>query len=104
MLPFSEPRVVFPFRSMASPASMLTPSPAFRLPEVRYWAAVASLCTASREMSLLVFPLAETRSLKAPSDSTFTELLKKLEDIRLVLEVYEAYLLLNPTSLLMMLR
>ena len=87
MLPFSEPRVVFPFRSMASPASMLTPSPAFRLPEVRYWAAVASWLTLLRTTSLSVRPLAVTLSAYLPLGSTTRALLKNEGEDRFVEDI-----------------
>ena len=66
---------------------MLLPSPAFRSLSVRYLAEVASWRTASREMSLLDLPLAETRSLYNPWVATRAALLKKLADIRFVPEV-----------------
>ena len=66
---------------------MLLPSPAFRLLPVRYWAAAASCFTELRTISLLVLPLAVTLSAYRPWAATLTALLKKLADIRLVLEV-----------------
>ena len=74
-------------RSTPSPARMTPDSPVASSLLVRYWADLASWCTAFREMSLEVLPLADTLSANAPLVSTFTALLKKLEDIRLVLEV-----------------
>ena len=55
--------------------------------EVRNWAEVASWLTLSREISLLLLPLADTRSANRPRVSTLTALLKKLGEVRFVPEV-----------------